>query len=62
MLALKLAHERGEMPKAELKLKLAQMVELPAKMRRMLETQPSQILQMARTYRCASDDCLRPEP
>ena len=54
MLALKLAGERGELSPDELKAKLHACSRLPNLVRRVLETQ-SQVVQMARTYRYASN-------
>jgi len=55
MLALKLGAARGELPRDELSQKLRSVASLPALVRRVLESQQEVIMQMARTYRYASN-------
>jgi len=55
MIAVKLASERGELPVEEVKLKLRSISALPQMLRRVLKTQKDVCMQMARTYRYASN-------
>ena len=55
MIAVKLASERGELPVEEVKLKLRSISALPQMVRRVLKTQKDVCMQMARTYRYASN-------